>query len=60
MTHELNMIWKLGYQAAINGFTIGDNPYKHDPRKHAWVLGFKAGLEIVNNPTRLPPDWRKD
>lgn len=59
-TYELNTIWRTGKKAALNGETVDDCPYRQEPRKRAWVLGFKAGLEILRNPNRLPPGYRND
>lgn len=38
-------VWYDGRNAANAGADVNDNPYKHDPHKRAWVLGYIAGRE---------------
>lgn len=51
---NLNLIWRVGREAAICGrFIVDDCPYVDATRKRAWTLGFMAGLEIARAESRM-------
>lgn len=52
---ELNEAWRSGKKAAMDGKHIDDNPFKQDPHKRAWTLGYRAGFFEKVNSFRLPP-----
>ncbi len=44
---NLNDIWRAGRDCAVKGGNAADCPYRDTVQKHAWLVGFTAGLEIL-------------
>ncbi len=51
-TTNLNEIWRDGRNHVVTGGKTSDNPCFDMVRKRAWIIGFKAGLEILKG--KLP------
>ena len=44
---NLNDIWRAGRDHAVKGGDAADCPYSDKVRKHAWISGFAAGLQVL-------------
>lgn len=46
-TMNLNDIWRAGRDCAVRGGDTVECPYTDTVQKHAWLVGYTAGLEIL-------------
>ncbi|QDH45655.1 hypothetical protein AAM22_gp80 [Pantoea phage vB_PagM_AAM22] len=44
---NLNNIWRVGRDHAVNGGNAADCPYGDTVQRHAWLLGYTAGLQVL-------------
>ena len=46
-TMNLNDIWRAGRDCAVEGGNASECPYNDTVQKHAWMLGYTAGLQVL-------------